>query len=487
MDWERKEINKVAVLCHTIVVSVILLAYALEVVKGARTISYYGVFFLLAAVPVILEWVLYKSNAADRKIQHILAIGYGIFYIFVIFTTTDVTSFTFAIPMYLVILLYSDLRYCMIVSGAGFLANLVFTVYQAATVGIAKDVMKTYEIRVLLMLIVAGFLCAATRVMAKINQMKMEELNKEKDNIDRLLKHTMQVSGEMSKGIEEVVDKMGVLGGSVSETRNAMQEVSTSTNETADAIQNQIGQTEEIQKHIEQVENVSRSINDSMEQSRNDIEDGKQSLDVLLRQVESSDLAGQKVAADIEMLKEYMKDMQSIIEIITNVASQTSLLALNASIEAARAGEAGRGFAVVASEISGLANQTQSATVNITDVIKNVSEKLTIAVGAIEQLMSNSSKQNESAATVAGSFEKISESISNADTQSRTLGDVVGELAAANSSIIEGVQTISAVMEEVSAHSNETYNISERNADIVGKVSKLVEDLNMQAQSLNNN
>ena len=58
--------------------------------------------------------------------------------------------------------------------------------------------------------------------------------------------------------------------------------------------------------------------------------------------------------------------MQSITQLINDVASQTSLLALNASIEAARAGEAGKGFAVVASEISNLAAKTKEATVNIT-------------------------------------------------------------------------------------------------------------------------
>lgn len=68
---------------------------------------------------------------------------------------------------------------------------------------------------------------------------------------------------------------------------------------------------------------------------------------------------------------------------ITSVANQTSLPALNASIGAARAGEAGRGFAVVATEISGLANQTQSATVDITDVIRSVSDKLQAAAGTV--------------------------------------------------------------------------------------------------------
>ncbi|MDE7016923.1 MAG: chemotaxis protein, partial [Lachnospiraceae bacterium] len=184
-------------------------------------------------------------------------------------------------------------------------------------------------------------------------------------------------------------------------------------------------------------------------------------------------------------LEAYMKNMQSIIDLITNVASQTSLLALNASIEAARAGEAGKGFAVVATEISNLANQTQSATVNITEVIHNVTDKLAIAVNAVEQLMKNNAKQNESAVVVADSFEKITKSTKNADEQGRMLEKVVSDLTVANDGIVEGIQTISAVIEQVTAHSNETYNISEKNMDIVSQVSELVENLNRQAQRLN--
>ena len=486
MERERSIINRTALICHTVIVIALLAAYALEVTKGARTIGYYGIFAFLAAAPAVIEWVLYKRNPADSKIQHVLGTGYGIFYIFVIFTTTDVTAFTFAIPMYLIIILYSDVKYCMIISVGGFLANLIYTVYRAVTVGIAGEEMATYEIRVIVMLIIAVFLCMATDVMAKINRMKMDDLNKEKENISNLLNNVMGISGSMSEGIINMREHMQNLGESVSETRNAMQEVSGGTNDTADAIQKQLGQTEEIQRHIEQVGTVSKNIADSMDRTKGDIADGKRSLDTLLAQVDSSESAGKEVVTDISALEEYMKNMESIIELITNVASQTSLLALNASIEAARAGEAGKGFAVVATEISNLANQTQSATVNITDVIHNVSDKLTIAVNAVEQLMNNNAKQNESAVTVADSFEKIAESTQDADEQGKMLEEVVSRLESANAGIIEGIQTISAVMEEVSAHSNETYNISDKNIEIVAQVTELVENLSEQAESLNN-
>lgn len=486
MERELSNINKVAVFCHTVLAAVLLLAYLLEVFKGSRTIVYYVIFAILAAGPVIAEWILYKNDTADKRIKHILGVGYSAFYIFIIFTTTDVTAFTYAIPMYLVVLLYSDVNYCLITSAGAFLVNLIYTIYQALTVGIPSEAMPTYEIRNILMLIIAVFLCFATDIMAKINQMKLDDINQEKENVSRLLNNIMNISGDMTKGIVDVTAQMQELGNAVSETRNAMHEVSSGTNETADAIQNQIGQTEEIQKHVEQVKDVSTSICESMSQARNDVISGRQSLDALLAQVESSERAGNEVVTDIDALEEYMNSMQSIIEIITSVAGQTSLLALNASIEAARAGEAGKGFAVVATEISSLANQTQGATVNITEVIHNVSEKLVIAVNAVEQLMSNNSKQNELAATVAESFEKIAQSTQSADEQSQMLEKVVDNLESANTVIIESVQTISAVIEEVSAHSNETYNISGKNTTIVNQVTELVENLNRQAHDLNN-
>lgn len=486
MGRERTEINKAAAFCHSVLITVLLVSYALEVVKGSRTIVYYAVFAALALIPVIAEWTLYKKDPASRYIQYILGVGYGIFYIFVIFTTTNVTAFTFIIPLYIVITLYSDLKYCVILSAGGFVVNLIFVVYRAMTTGIQGDDMATYEIRVFLMLLVAVFLCVATKVMTKINTMKMEELGKEKDNVSRLLNSVMSTSGNMSAGICDVGEQMAMLGNAVSETRNIMEEVSSGTNDAADAIQNQLGQTEEIQKHIEKVESVSRGIGSSMEQTNRNIMDGKNSLEALLSHVASSEGAGKEVVKDIGELEEYMKNMQSIIELITSVASQTSLLALNASIEAARAGEAGRGFAVVASEISNLANQTQGATVNITEVIRNVSDKLAISIKAIEQLMENNAKQNEAAETVAGSFEKITESTRDADENSRMLEKVVGNLAQANVGIIESVQTISAVMEEVSAHTNETYDTCNKNTKIVNQVAELVENLNQQAQSLNN-
>lgn len=480
-----KAMNKAAVACHTVIVLVLEAAYLLEVVKGSRTVGYYLVFSLVAMLPVAIEFVLYRREPADLRLRHVIGVTYCLFYLFVVFTTVNMIAFTYIIPICLVLVLYSDVRLCAWVSGAGFAINLVFLAWQGITGGIRAEDMATYEIRVALLLLVAIFLCLSTRTLEKINASKLRELDQEKERVSELLDKVMRISGQMSGGILDVAEQMKELGEAVSETRNAMQEVSSGTNETAQSIQNQLGKTEEIQNHIGQMADVMNAITQSMTEAKDSVRQGRENLDTLTKQMENSERAGTQVVKDMEELEEYTSNMQTIIDMITNVASQTSLLSLNASIEAARAGEAGKGFAVVATEISNLANQTQGATVDITDVIHSVSEKLKIAVSAVEELMESSRKQSESAVQAAESFEKIAVGTDQVDEQSRRLDSSVRQLADANRVIVESIQTISAIMQEVSAHSQETFRVSESNTNIVFEVDRLVEGLSDQAQQLN--
>ena len=479
-----KAMNKAAVACHTVIVVVLELAYLLEVIKGSRTVGYYLVFSLVAILPVAIELVLYRREPADLRLRHVIGVTYCLFYLFVVFTTVNMIAFTYIIPICLVLVLYSDVRLCAWVSGAGFAINIAFLAWQGITGGIRAEDMATYEIRVALLLLVAVFLCLSTSTLKKINASKLRELDREREHVSELLDKVMRISGQMSGGILDVAEQIKELGEAVSETRNAMQEVSSGTNETAQSIQNQLGKTEEIQSHISQMSDVMNAITQSMAEAKDSVRLGRENLNILTSQMESSERAGAQAVEDMKELEEYTANMQTIIDMITNVASQTSLLALNASIEAARAGEAGRGFAVVATEISNLANQTQGATVNITDVIRSVAEKLRIAANAVEELMESNRKQNESAVQAADSFEKIAVGTDQVDEQRKRLDQSVEQLAEANRVIVESVQTISAIMQEVSAHSQETFRVSENNTNIVFAVDRLVGDLSEQAQQL---
>ncbi|MDE7199649.1 MAG: hypothetical protein K2O15_12320, partial [Lachnospiraceae bacterium] len=102
-----KAMNKAAVACHTVIVTVLELAYLLEVVKGSRTVGYYLVFSLVAILPVAIEFVLYRREPSDTRLKYVIGATYSLFYVFVVFTTVSMVAFTYIILLYLVLILYS--------------------------------------------------------------------------------------------------------------------------------------------------------------------------------------------------------------------------------------------------------------------------------------------------------------------------------------------------------------------------------------------
>jgi methyl-accepting chemotaxis protein len=263
-----------------------------------------------------------------------------------------------------------------------------------------------------------------------------------------------------------------------------MDEVSTGTAESADAVQNQLIKTEEIQNHIDSVKQTTDTIMDHVEATAQAVEEGQKQITVMGHLTEQIDTAGKDVQAALATFSQTTSQMNSITELINNVADQTSLLALNASIEAARAGEAGRGFAVVATEISNLANQTSEATGDINRLIADINSQLGTMVDNIESLIKTGQEESECANKTADDFNLISQNVEDILSSSDGMKNSVSNLATANSEIVNSIQTISAITEEVTAHASTTYDSSEQNKQIVEHINNLVDDLNENAAEL---
>lgn len=484
---EKKEINKVGCITATVLQLIIAFAYLMEAVKGNRSWGYAAIVMAACIVPVVVNWLLYYSKP-DNEMRNMRSIGIGftILYTIVLFTAQNDLVFVYALPMLIILMLFNKRRFTIIIGSGATIENILYVVIYVTKNGLSAEKMVTFEIQILLIILCVVFFIMVSGMLAKISEIKLARIELEKNKVTELLSRLMSISDSMIGNVEEVTNKVGTLQMSMDNTLVAMSEVSAGNNETAEAIQNQIIKTEEIQNYIGAVHNVTENIAGVMEDTSSAVESGHGIVRYMSELSAESEKASADVVTALTAFQEVTGQMNKITGIITSVAGQTSLLALNASIEAARAGEAGRGFAVVASEISNLAGQTKKATDDITGLIDSLSSQVEIMSTTITTLLESNGKQMEAVNDTAESFDSITETVKRVNAQSHELEDLVKVLQSANEEIVGSIQTISAITEEVSAHSSETYSASEINQSILAEVNGIVESLNVNANDLKN-
>ena len=483
-DYELAKANAVAMNCHCLVCSIMSVAYFVEFLKGDRTLLYVLVTIVLAMAPVAGEFISYKKMHDTKMIKHFVGIGYAILYTFVMFTTNNHFTFVYVIPMLIAITVYNDFKYSLPIEVGMVIVNVVQLVMFFQKGIYTKADMASVGIQFFVIVLICGIQLYTSMVTERLNQWKLAEIKAEHEKTEELLMRIMDTSDKMTQQIAESAQKTASLGESMQAMKETMEEVNSGSNDTAEAVQSQLNQTEEIQAMVEQVEKGTENIIDSMNQNKEAIAQGNANVGILVKQAEETVESGKKVTEELSQLDTYMSQMNSILDIINSITSQTSLLALNASIEAARAGDAGRGFAVVASEISQMAQQTKDSTVQISQLIENVSNAIQMVVEVSSSMISMIESQNETTEKTAESFTVIEKNSDNVYGHSNELAAYVTKLADANKKIVDSISTISAISEEVAAHASDTLSATESNNVIVEELAALSGQLETLAQEL---
>lgn len=456
--------NRVGMLAHATDAAVMVIYSIIQTYAGLHSGLYAVLMVILGIGPVVAEYVCWKKDPATPAIRHFLAIGFALFYSVALFTSTNNIVFVFVIPMILVISIYNDTKYSLMINTGTVIESLLVAVIGSQTGKFGYAGADSAVIQVVIMVLVGLYSFLSAQVLERNNWEKMQNIDESRKETELLLSDISSLSRELAAGIEDMDTDLDRLNTTFAKTKGAMEQVTAGADDTANAVQKQLSQTEAIQSKVELVNDASNRIAENMEQTLQTLEGGNKDVRALVEMVDASVQNGADVAEKLGTLDKYMEEMHSIVELIGGITSQTSLLALNASIEAARAGEAGKGFAVVATEISGMATQTKEATVNITELIQNVSSAISEVVGVIRQMIAGINEEKQGASNTADSFLAIEKNTFAIQEHVKKLAAEINELKEANSVIVASIQTISAVSEEVSAHASETMEAEEENS-----------------------
>lgn len=207
------------------------------------------------------------------------------------------------------------------------------------------------------------------------------------------------------------------------------------------------------------------------EASRENATGGAELVTKLINAINEVDSVAHRLQNNMLDLGKQAESIGSVINVITDIADQTNLLALNAAIEAARAGEAGRGFAVVADEVRKLAEKTMQATQEVGASINAVQMSARVTLSDVERSVTCVSEATELAHSSGASLAQIV-------TLASSSSSLVASIAAA-------AEEQSATSEEISRALDEINNIAGETAEGILQSSSAVQELSQMAQELN--
>lgn len=292
--------------------------------------------------------------------------------------------------------------------------------------------------------------------------------------------------GRLAGGFNRFVGRIRALvndvSGSAQQLASAAEEMSVVTEQTTRGMLVQQSETDQVATAINEmsatVEEVARSAAAASEAARqSDVASakGKQVVQETISAIDA--LAGEveRAAEVIHRVENHSEEIGAVVDVITGIAEQTNLLALNAAIEAARAGEQGRGFAVVADEVRSLANKTQESTETIRQMIERLQTGASDAVEVMAQGRTRAQASVGKAADAGAALDDITAAVTRITDMNAQIASAAEEQSSVAEEINRNVVNISQVSEQTAAGARQSAAASEELAQLAVRLRQQLE------------
>jgi len=402
-SWILVKTNRMIFIMNVVLCAALTIGYIGEIPKGTKTVGFVLVFLTFVAIQIAVPSYVYLKNKASVNFRYFALVSYLALYCFAMFVSPTLITFLFIYPMIVLFVLYYDVKLMRYIGAGLVITNAAKVVYQYANGFNSAADSTDYTV----------MMAAAVLVAFGLNYVTIMSVKLDGEKIARIL----EAQEAMKKNAAELHDNI-----------NAQMQ---KTKDIADA-------GTEIEALSDDMTGISRETHSHVKSAMDNIAN-------LDRETEIVNENSRSVYENIESLNSLAHEIANNAKVVSKIAANTNILALNASVEAARAGEQNKGFMAVAEEIRSLAAQSDDAADNITGIIEALEKKSTESLSDIKNFIANTQAQNHEINSIKEIFSDIDGKTDILLGKIDTLNTDIKTLSAANLEIMSSAENLDVI------------------------------------------
>jgi methyl-accepting chemotaxis protein len=315
------------------------------------------------------------------------------------------------------------------------------------------------------------------------------------ENFNAMLSELQSTVGQIQTFADDVAAVSEEMNASVTEVKRSSEDVSQSIQEIADGSTDQSEQLQEVASEmndlsatIEEVAATAETVADKSRETASIGNRGQETADSAIREMETIETKMQRTVDAVEALDDRMDRIGEVVGVISDIAEQTNILALNANIEAAHNGGGGSGsgdgFEVVANEVKQLAEETKASAGEIETIIEDVEAQMETTVDDIRDAEQQVQEGTEAVEDTVEAFEQMVENVSETDSGVQEITDATDDQAASTQEVVAMTDTAEAISKETKNESETVAAAAEEQTATLTEVSRGIDDLAETANQL---